>query len=416
MLHLRLVVLFLLLTSQAFSQVLLDQRLFYLTNEGNPDQTGYLYYIDIFQNGQIILTDSSLYKDFSIDDDMVLATGENSVLYQIPGSLQLGLIPIDTIENTFAARGFIIPFDGQVFLRETHPFFYWKDGAGNLLTLDSTSIPSGFTDAMYYDGNMYILYPDSLRIVDLQNFGSSAVTTLATPKPFPFGGMNLWLHSLKDVNNDDHIYVVIEYYTALMRTSLIEYQPASQSFDSIFHYNTFSNYYRPLVAMGLLYMANFDTYYDPATDMIHFSNQPNWPVYHAVGFDPMNYTFYLHKPTGQKVYFADNPGSYYDSIPLGKTVSKFEYWYGVYGASAGKEAMPDDLRFFREKDGVRIITTIDDNTITGIEVYDLSGRLLEAVKTGLPAKEARVPLGDSRQISILKVSTDRGNVVRKWVN
>ncbi|HRY99555.1 MAG TPA: hypothetical protein P5550_10920, partial [Bacteroidales bacterium] len=250
------------LMQQLQAQLLYDHRLFTLSQEYTPDLSGYLRCIDYTNNGQVYPVDTFLYLDFDILGDKLLAVGQDARVYQVAPNGLPGLLLLHAFPGAQARKGFLFG-SWIIYLRDSSPHFLMHSYFGLVDTLGPAQVPPGFVDAMLHGNDLYILYPDELRIVHLSPLPFGTVTVLPTPAPFPFGGMNTWMLSLRDANNEDHIYISIEYATALERTSLIELDTATLSFDTVYHFDIFSNYYRPLAANGMLYMHNFDTRYDP---------------------------------------------------------------------------------------------------------------------------------------------------------
>ena len=392
----------------ANAQLLYDHRLFALSYENTTDMSGYIHYVDYVNGGPVSVIDSNLYRDFHILGNKLLASGNGCSVYQVPPNGAPGLtllqsIPID------ASRGFITP-SGLIFLCPDPPYFRWNPNIGQQQSLDTSAVPQGFTDAMVNNSRLYVLYPDELRIINLNNWPFT-VTTLPTPKPFPFGGVNTWLLSLRDDNNDEHIYIDIEYYTALERVSLIELDVTTNTFDSIFHYNIFSNYYRPLAADGLLYMMNFDTHYDPIADTVIFTTRPSIPFYLTVGYSsPMNY-YLLYRPDVQRVYFADWSGSLYDSTALNCDARKFHYWYDVIGGNEEPTtAFP--FRITPILNGWEGFSRDTELTIKDIRMLDVSGRLIPT-RSEVHRGSFKIQHPDLQGVYVIIIDTDKGRYTKK---
>lgn len=396
----------------SFAQLLYDHRLFTLSIEYTPDQSGYLGCIDYTNNGQVYAVDSFLYRDFNILGDKLLATGQDARVYQVSPNGLPGLLLLHTFPGVEARMGFLTP-SWIIYLRDSSPHFLMHSYFGLVDTLGPAQVPPGFVDAMLHNNRLYILYPDELRIVPLNPLPVGPVTVLPTPTPFPFGGMNTWMLALKDDNNVDHIYIDIEYATALERTSLIELDTATLSFDTIFHYDILSNYYRPLAADGMLYLHNFDTRYDPVADTVIFTSAPHYPFLHTVGYSQQWQYFLLHRPDLNRIYIHDPWYGNLDSTSLGYPVRKFHYWYDVIGASREETLPPASLLVYQDQAGWRGELSATDNRILDIGLFDLSGRRISTRTSRIDSRSFRIQSPEARGIFLLVVLTEQGPLTRK---
>lgn len=395
------------------AQMVVDDRLFYLTYENGPDQSGFLYYLQNWAFSGLltpVLVSQDTFRDIDIPDfspqphstGNLLASGTHGVWY----SLYFGTLPtlVHVDSNVNARRGFLAQYR-RIYLCVDTPYFRIYGNQGLEYSLSETEIPDGFTDALYADQHFYVLYPDELRIINLAQPGQ-AVAILPTPKPFPFGGANTWLHLLPDATGQERLHIVIEYYTALMRTSLISLDTSTMAFDSLFHYNTFSNYYKPLVSMDKLYMWNFDTHYDPYTQAVHFSTQPGFPFYHPVGRYLIYGDFYLHRADQQEIYMADVPGSQVLKATLGKDVIKFAHWFAVVGATSSPD-QPFPYLVQSLPGHLQIQALNPDLPLHEVCLYDLDGKCLFREELA-ELSSLRIPLNYGPRIFILALRNEQG--------
>jgi len=402
------------------AQMVVDDRLFYLTYENGPDQSGMLYYLQNWAGSGLltpVLVSQDTFRDIHIPEfppqpystGNLLASGKHSVWYSLYFASLPTVVLVDS--NVNARRGFLDQVQGRrMYLCVDTPYFRIYGNQGLEYSLSETEVPVDFTDALYADQHFYVLYPDELRIINLNQPGQ-AVAILPTPKPFPFGGVNTWLHLLPDASGQERLHIVIEYYTALMRTSLISLDTSTMGFDSLFHYNTFSNYYKPLVSMDKLYMENFDTHYDPFTQSVHFSSQAGFPQYHPVGRYLIYGDFYLHRADQQEVYMADMPGNQVLKAFLGKDVIKFAHWFSVVGAASSRDqAFPFLVQSLPEH--LQIQALNPDLPLHEVCLYNLDGSCL--YREEVPKLSSlRIPLNFSPRILILALRNEQGWHYRK---
>lgn len=399
------------------AQMVVDDRLFYLTYENGPDQSGLLYYLPNWGPGQLtpVLVSQDTFRDIDLPEfstqphappGFILASGKHSVWYSVNFGYGTAPSVVRVDSNVNARRGFLDQTQGRrMYLCVDTPYFRIYGYQGLEYSLSETEIPAGFTDALYADQHFYVLYPDELRIINLNQPGQ-AVTTLQTPKPFPFGGANTWLHLLPDASGQERLHIVIEYATALMRTSLISLDTSTMAFDSLFHYNTFSNYYKPLVSMDKLYMWNFDTHYDPYTQAVHFSTQPGFPFYHPVGRYLIYGDFYLHRADQQEIYMADVPGSQVLKATIGKDVIKFAHWFAVVGATSSPD-QPFPYLVQSLPGHLQIQALNPDLPLHEVCLYDLDGKCLFREELA-ELSSLRIPLNYGPRIFILALRNEQG--------
>ena len=121
--------------------------------------------------------------------------------------------------------------------------------------------------------------------------------------------------------------------------------------------------------------------------------------------------------SGQKVFLKDNLtntlhdlsiGSYAFTSAAGVFNTRFEFRYQQSLGTVGNELVSNSIVVYKQNETIKIDAGVQ--TIAGVKVYDISGRLLVERKK-INATTASIPVARTAQVLLVHVSTTTGSVV-----
>jgi hypothetical protein len=228
-------------------------------NEGSS-QVSYIASMS-YPSHQYQLIDSGIINSFCATDTAIYYGGIDLFAYYLPSESYLTLGTSIMVNDISCDDSLIAVSSYQ------NPYVrIYRPGSAleNLIFFDSTLIHEPPVDILIAGSRLFLLQNSQVQVIDLETMDT--LTTIPTPMPFHFGGMNM--HIIEGVED---LFISMTYATGAERFSMVYLNKNTLDTASLFHVEFAGAYYPPVITANEIYVSNFPSYYSFANDTFYLS-------------------------------------------------------------------------------------------------------------------------------------------------
>ncbi|MCB0837095.1 MAG: T9SS type A sorting domain-containing protein [Bacteroidetes bacterium] len=390
-------------------------KLFTYTNNGQDSAANRIGYFQLPDQNYIQL-DTISSSDFAIKDGKLYSASGYNHLEHIPVyiyDLQTNT-KTDTIEELHARQ---LDFwkNYLVSVNDSFPYFSVQEADppyNQLFSLDSSYLPHQPVDMVINQNKAFLLYQTEVKIVDLKL--QDTLPSVLVYHPWGFGsGFNTYLTPF-----GPDIYISVDYATGAIRSSFMSIDTSSLKIDTTFHAEGFMNLYRPVPGENEIFLYNYKSYYDIATDSIYRDTLNSFFSFsYMIAHDPESHTDFVWGQLQDSVEIYQDDSLVSSIFPPGQLIN------AVFRKEESSNSIKETLtgrtvRIFPNPASETVFLEFEEPVnLQKVCLYDLWGRKVEEVYFHRTDKKYEINLPSLASGAYMMVMiNDAGNLVKKiWI-